>query len=120
MTRHFAAQKRIKIPQALSKLEETLALHIFTADLPEMPEREYKFALPERKWAFDFAWPSHKFACEVHGKLWGGRHTHPEGFQKDREKMNAAVAMGWRVLEFTERDIQSMQAIKAIREALGA
>lgn len=109
---------RVKIPKALSALEETFALHLASAGLSEIPEREFKFH-PERKWAFDFAWPSKKLAVECEGGIWnGGRHTRPQGFINDCDKYNAAALAGWKVLRFTEQHIGSMQAIKLTREAL--
>jgi very-short-patch-repair endonuclease len=64
-----------------------------------------------RQWKFDFAWPQHKIAVEVHGGVHkmlqadgtkeSGRHTQGKGFTEDREKMNEAVILGWKVLEFT-------------------
>lgn len=67
-------------------------------DLPQ-PEREYKFH-PTRNWRFDFAWPSLKIAVEVDGGQWlarGGRHN----TDADREKMNTAAELGWRVFRYS-------------------
>lgn len=84
----------------MSHLEETAALLIRSAGLPE-PEREYRFA-PPRRWRFDFAWPERRVAVEVEGGGWvRGRHHRPGGFTKDCEKYNAAVLRGWRVLRYT-------------------
>lgn len=64
-------------------------------------EREYKF-LPDRKFRFDFAIPSHKIAIEVEGAVWsGGRHVRGTGYNKDCEKYNLAACHGWRVLRYT-------------------
>ena len=63
------------------------------------PVPEYRFH-PVRKWRFDFAWPSHQVALEVDGGQWqagGGRHNQ----DADREKLNTAAALGWRVLRFS-------------------
>ena len=113
--------KKYRIPKALSVLEETFALHLRSCPLPEMPEREYKFH-PTRKWAFDFAWPTQKLAVECEGGTEFGksRHSYGKGFENDAEKYNEANLMGWRVLRFTLHQIESMQAIKQVREALGA
>ena len=38
------------------------------------PEREFRFC--ERRWRFDFAWPSHKVAVEIDGGIFiHGRHV---------------------------------------------
>jgi len=65
------------------------------------PAREFKFH-PKRRWLFDFAWLDQMVAVEVHGATFaGGRHVRGTGFDKDREKVNAATAMGWAVFEVT-------------------
>lgn len=63
------------------------------------PVAEYRFH-PVRKWRFDFAWPGQRVAAEVDGGQWkagGGRHN----TDRDREKLNVAAALGWRVLRFS-------------------
>jgi hypothetical protein len=63
------------------------------------PVSEWQFALPARAWAFDYAWPEVRLALEVQGGIFSfGRHTTGEGFGRDMEKWNAAVALGWFVL----------------------
>jgi very-short-patch-repair endonuclease len=63
---------------------------------------EYQFH-PKRRWRFDFCLPEHKIAIEIHGGTWqSGRHNRAQGFAKDREKMNAAQALGWVVIELTD------------------
>lgn len=65
-----------------------------------IPEMEYRFA-PPRRWRFDYAWPAHKLALEVQGGLFmrgGGRHSRGAALRKEHEKLNAAAAMGWRIL----------------------
>ena len=66
------------------------------AGLPEpMPE----FMFCERKWRFDWAWPTERIALEVEGGAWtGGRHTRGKGFLGDIEKYNRAQLDGWMVL----------------------
>lgn len=72
------------------------------AGLPE-PEAEYRFA-PPRKWRFDFAWPHHKLALEVQGAIFTqGRHTRGAALLKEHEKLNAAAALGYRVLFITPK-----------------
>lgn len=60
---------------------------------------EYRFH-PTRKWRFDYAHVGSKVACELNGGVWsGGRHVRGAGYLRDREKINAAQLMGWRVFE---------------------
>lgn len=101
----------------MSKLEETLALHIRAEGLEE-PEREHRFA-PPRRFRFDFAWPHKKLAVECEGGAWTrGRHTRPQGFINDCEKYNLATLNGWRVLRFTGEHIKSGEAIDTIKRAI--
>lgn len=79
---------------------------------------EYRFH-PTRKWRFDLAWPHKKIAVECDGMVWqagGGRHN----TDTDRDKMNIAALMGWRVLRFSGNQIRSnpIGCIKLIREIL--
>ena len=63
-----------------------------------VPEAEFRFA-PPRRWRFDWAWPDHKIALECQGGLFvQGRHSRGPALLKEHEKLNAAAAMGWRVL----------------------
>lgn len=73
-------------------------LHTMAPDLPK-PKRELRFH-PTRRWRFDFAFPSAKLAIECDGGQWrkfGGRHAR----DSDREKLNEAAVLGWRVLRFS-------------------
>ena len=81
-------------------------------------EREYRFH-PVRRWRFDFALPERRLAVEVEGGTWtGGRHTRGSGFEKDCEKYNQAVLLGWRVLRFTPGAIKSGEALTTIEQVL--
>lgn len=60
---------------------------------------EYKFH-PERKWRFDYAHLPTKTAIEINGGVWsGGRHNRGAGYLRDREKVNTAQMLGWKVFE---------------------
>ena len=82
-----------------------LLLLLREAGLPA-PQLEYRFH-PERRWRFDLAWPEYRLAVELDGGEWlmhGGRHN----TDADREKLNHAAVLGWRVMRFSgqmlERD----------------
>ena len=82
------------------------------ADQPE-PTSEMKFA-PYRRFKFDWAFTAHKLAVEVDG----GNHMVRENARgemvpvgqhvgkSEREKMNLAAMMGWRVMHFTPQDLK--------------
>jgi len=111
-------KKPVRIKRsAKSKGEETLALHMKLSGMPE-PEREYRFH-NERKWRFDFAYPSLKTAIEIEGGTRGkSRHTQHSGFEKDAEKYNEAVILGWRLLRFTTDQVVNGIAIDTIKRLL--
>ena len=73
---------------------------------PERVVTEYRFH-PVRRWRFDYAVPEIRLAVEYNGhggfvKAGGiSRHGSIIGMTADSEKLNAAVAHGWRVLQFT-------------------
>ena len=83
-----------------SKLELEFKFLLKTAgDGLPMPTEEYRFH-PVRRWRFDFAYVDRRLAIEIDGGQWkprGGRHA-SDG---DREKLNAAAVLGWRVLRYS-------------------
>ena len=62
----------------------------------------YVQGLPLGDWEIDIAFPAARLAVEVDSWAW---HTDPVRFARDREKGNAIVAAGWRLLRFTWRDV---------------
>lgn len=82
--------------------------------LEEMVE-EYKFH-PDRKFRFDFCFPDKKIAIEIDGGQYkpnGGRHNS----DSDREKMNEAAVLGWRVLRFSGTQLKN-DPIKCVKTLL--
>lgn len=101
-----------------SPLERMLAAQIEDAGLPT-PEREYRFD-SKRRWRFDFCFVAQKLAVECEGGIHSrGRHVRAAGFEADCEKYNAAAMLGYRVLRFTASQIESGEAIRAIKEVMG-
>lgn len=87
-------------------------------DLWQVPEHRFD---ESRRWRFDFAIPTQKLGIEIHGAVWvRGGHTRGQGFQDDREKMNAAQVLGWSVLEFTTQDVLQGRAAATIKAWLEA
>ena len=94
-----------------------LELHLRAAGV-EQWVTEWRFH-PRRRWRLDLAWPERLIATEVHGGVWtSGRHTRGRGFSADREKMNSALVLGWRVLEVTPDQIRSGEALAWIEQLL--
>ena len=82
-------------------------------------ETEYGFALPERKWKFDYCWPEFLIALECEGGVWvGGRHTSGSGFLKDIEKYNAAAVRGWLVIRCTPATLFAEATFKTVLKAI--
>ena len=96
-----------------SKYLHKLMLAQLKEIVPETHELEYRFH-PERRWRFDIAYPAIKVAIEIHGGVYAqGRHTRGKGFTNDREKMNEAHGLGWKVFEFTTQDVENGKAAHA-------
>ena len=84
---------------------------VFARDYPEVIEhvvREHQFT-DERRWRFDYAWPSIKVAVEING--FGFGHQAQQQIAADNEKANAAVLLGWRLLRFDSRLLGSKQKV---------
>lgn len=94
-----------------------LMLRSFWPDLLLIVTEEYDFH-PERNWCFDFAFVEAKVAIECDGGQWqshGGRHAR----DSDREKLNEAAVLGWRVLRFSGAMLDDPDAcLGTIRRAL--
>lgn len=98
-----------------SYLELQALQQIMDAELPK-PEREFE-GIPERRFRFDFAWPEHLIAVEIHGATHVGKgHTGGVGFTKDRQKMNLAAVHGWIVLEFTAEMLNADELVPTLKE----
>lgn len=109
----------VKIPRALSKPEETLALNLRVAGLPT-PCRNHHFD-DETRMELDFAWPDYMIAAEVQGGIWmkgGGAHSRPANIERDIRKRNRATTKGWRVYEFTPKMITSGVALATLQYAM--
>jgi len=102
-----------------SHLITEFLLHLKGLKLPE-PVLELRFH-PTRKWRFDCAWPDRLLAVEVDGGTGlYGRHNRPQGYENDCEKLNEAIALGWKVLRFTGRQVKSGEAAIFLEERIFA
>jgi len=106
-----------------------LVIHLRAKNLPK-PEFEVKFH-PTRKWKFDMAFPPQKIAVETEGGFFGvGKPCRSCGRRKvaghssiarlllDVEKYNAAVELGWRVLRYPPKMIESGEAVRQLERML--
>ena len=108
--------------QRKAPLESALEVRVWRllkrSKLPRLPIPAYEFrddyGQPGR---VDFAFPDHHLALECDGfEHHGGR----EAFENDRIRTARLVALGWRVMPLTRRQIddQPVNVVKRIREAL--
>ena len=105
------------MPKEPSELEATFVLQLHERGITGW-RREYRFH-PTRRWRFDFAWRVEGVAVEIEGGTYvHGRHTRGEGFARDCEKYNAAAILGWKVLRFTEKEVNDWSAIETLQQAL--
>lgn len=79
---------------------------LWQAVVARWPEavREFKGAVPNRRYRLDIALPETKVAIEVDGYRHHGKHL--EDFRRDRVRQNLLTIAGWRVLRFAAGDIR--------------
>jgi len=81
-------------------------------------QKEVKFH-PIRKWRFDYTIESHKLAIEIMGGIWtGGGHVTGMGYEKDCEKLNNGVILGWRVMYITSKMVRDGSGIEYVKQIL--
>jgi len=68
-------------------------------------EREYRGAVPGRRYRLDIAIPAARLAIEVDGWQWHGKHK--RDFARDRERQNLLTLHGWRILRFSAGQIRA-------------
>jgi very-short-patch-repair endonuclease len=88
----------------MSEDKKALFLYYWRLCLHTQPEPEPEYYFDKhvgRKHRFDFAWPDKMVAVEINGNAWGVKGGGRHGKDSDLEKMNLAVAMGWRVFQFS-------------------
>jgi hypothetical protein len=85
------------------------------AKLP-IPAREV-LLIPNRDFRFDYAWPCLRVAVEQQGFR---DHSTRKGLQRDYEKLNLAQAAGWKVFQFTPKQLASVDTIEWLRGQLGS
>ena len=100
-----------------SPLEDELVRLLREAGLPE-PVRQHRVTqAPSRSVRIDISYPDRLVAIEAQGLLW---HAGRADLQRDCEKRNVLVRLGWRILVFTWHDVRHRPAavVDAVRAAL--
>ena len=102
---------RIQVLQRLGAIE-VLALHLTDLGAPPfVRQHPVKFTGMRNPYRLDFAWLDWKLCVEVQGGVWiGGGHTTPQGYIRDRQRMNRLVIGGWHILEYTPEMVKSGEA----------
>ena len=92
---------------------------LFAPAAPE-PEHDKRFH-SVRRWRADFIWRDQMVITECEGGVWTrGRHVRGGGFEKDVEKYNMAVSMGYRLFRVTSKMLKDdpESFVKMVREAV--
>lgn len=87
----------------MKQTEAQILLGIHLAELRIFASAEYKFC--ERDWRFDWANRDLRLAFECNGGKWSGGHRRGEAIEDENDKINTAILMGWRVLQFTNEQV---------------
>lgn len=116
--RRAKARPRSRKPAARVDYKALFEAQMRAEGVPE-PVREFPFE-PDRGAAgyrWDWAWPaSIKIAVEFDGGIYAGRASHSSiaKMQRDRDKSNLSVCLGWRALRITHKNVESGLAIKQL------
>jgi G:T-mismatch repair DNA endonuclease (very short patch repair protein) len=97
-TPHFLAYQKLVKHSEKTKWEDRF--RSLCKGLGAPPHQEQFRFHPTRLWRLDFAWPEYKIGFEVEGGIWrpkGGAHSYPSNIERDIEKHNAAMLLGWKV-----------------------
>ena len=82
------------------------------------PVTEHMFC-PDRKFRFDFAWPSCQVALEVEaGIFMRGAHGSVGGIKRDMEKYNLAASMGWLVLRVIPDEVCMKETVDLVKKTM--
>ena len=96
-----------------SPIEALFAQQVEAAGLPK-PERQFKGAVPGRKYRLDFCFPEQRVVVEVQGMA----HRIKERFKADTEKMSLLAVNGWIVLPVSGDDVRSGRAVQWLATVL--
>jgi hypothetical protein len=114
MADRVAKKEKKPKPSNYKSLEDRFYRTWQELDGPELT-REHVFS-QERLWRFDFVHLEKKIAFEIQGGMYTANSGHRSfsGVQRDYEKGNAAVHLGWKVFQVTSpmmKDQAYMQAL---------
>src|SRR5262245_51369540 len=112
--RQLAAVRSGKKPPAARRGEAACDILAFLLTEARIAfTREHRFCAG-RKFRFDFALHIPRLAVEVDGAV----HRIQNRFDSDREKMNLAVLLRWRVVHVTPAEVRSGAALALIQRVM--
>lgn len=101
--------------------ERTYAFQCKTLRLPTVTE-QYLFAKPlGRRFTADFAFVEYQLLVEIQGGIWmggGGAHSRPQSIQRDVEKQQLAVLLGYYLLPVTPAEVKNGYAVDLTQRVL--
>ena len=106
------------------KREANLLLEKHLAELGLVYDREFRFH-PVRLWRADYRITNvlkngQMILIEIEGGLFiSGRHNRAVGYQKDLDKYNHAVKLGYGVLRFSTQDVLRGRAKEFLKSMFG-
>jgi hypothetical protein len=93
-----------------------LAQHLKELGIATVPE--YRFD-PERQFRFDLASLELRMGFECSGGNWSGGHRRGTRQEDEYDKLNSAQMAGWRVMQWTNRQILRGTAKAFLAEWMG-
>ncbi|HEV3472610.1 MAG TPA: hypothetical protein VG408_05315 [Actinomycetota bacterium] len=79
------------------------------------PERQYPVHYGGTRYRLDFAFPHAKIAIEAQSFMW---HNDRSSWEKDLEKSNALVALGWKLIQVTWDDLDGTRMLSYLQTLL--
>lgn len=100
----------------MSAPEDLFAIQLKAAGIEH--EREYRFN-PDRRWRSDFHIPAHKLLIEIEGGLYvNGGHSRGAAYEKNLEKYNSCVLLGYRLLRYSPRMVKNGVALDGVMKVV--
>ena len=93
--------------------EDTLYLQMRALKLP-LPQRQYLFAKPERKYRGDFVWPDRRLIIECEGQV----HSIRAIRESDIVRRQWCYFNNWAILSVSAKQVRSGAGIQIVERAL--
>jgi hypothetical protein len=101
-------------PKKQTSAQVLLGIHL--QELGLAPIAEYRFC--ERMWRFDLVDLTVRLAFEISGGNWTGGHSRGASQEQEYCKINRAQMMGFKVMQFTNRQVCSGEAKSFVAQYL--